>query len=122
MIPSVTVPLALAGSAAAMYLLNFGLDNLSLMALTIAVGFVVDDAILVVENIYQHVEEGMTPLEAAVKGSCEIGFTVGKYARSCGLSTNGVIGRPLTPAFATSALLYKDSSYHIMRRTCVPDD
>ena len=69
MIPSVTVPLALAGSAAAMYLLNFSLDNLSLMALTIAVGFVVDDAIVVVENIYRHVEEGMTPLEAAVKGS-----------------------------------------------------
>ena len=52
-----------------MYLLNFSLDNLSLMALTIAVGFVVDDAIVVVENIYRHVEEGMTPLEAAVKGS-----------------------------------------------------
>ena len=76
MIPSVTVPLALAGSAAAMYLLNFSLDNLSLMALTIAVGFVVDDAIVVVENIYRHVEEGMAPLEAAIKGSREIGFTV----------------------------------------------
>jgi HAE1 family hydrophobic/amphiphilic exporter-1 len=76
LIPSVTVPLALAGSAAAMYLLNFSLDNLSLMALTIAVGFVVDDAIVVVENIYRHVEEGMTPLEAALKGSREIGFTV----------------------------------------------
>ena len=76
MIPSVTVPLALAGSAAAMYLLNFSLDNLSLMALTIAVGFVVDDAIVVVENIYRHVEEGMPPLEAAIRGSREIGFTV----------------------------------------------
>ena len=70
------MPLALAGSAAAMYLLNFSLDNLSLMALTIAVGFVVDDAIVVVENIYRHVEEGMAPLEAAIKGSREIGFTV----------------------------------------------
>ena len=68
LIPSVTVPLALAGSAAAMYLLNFSLDNLSLMALTIAVGFVVDDAIVVVENIYRHVENGETPMEAAVKG------------------------------------------------------
>ena len=58
MIPSITVPLALAGSAAAMYLLNFSLDNLSLMALTIAVGFVVDDAIVVVENIYRHIEDG----------------------------------------------------------------
>jgi HAE1 family hydrophobic/amphiphilic exporter-1 len=76
LIPSVTVPLALLGSFAAMYLLNFSLDNLSLMALTIAVGFVVDDAIVVVENIYRHVEEGIPPLEAALKGSREIGFTV----------------------------------------------
>ena len=62
LIPSITVPLALTGSAAAMYLLNFSLDNLSLMALTIAVGFVVDDAIVVVENIYRHIEEGASPL------------------------------------------------------------
>jgi hydrophobe/amphiphile efflux-1 (HAE1) family protein len=75
-IPAVTVPLALLGSCAAMYLLNFSLDNLSLMALTIAVGFVVDDAIVVVENIYRHIEEGLPPLEAALKGSREIGFTV----------------------------------------------
>jgi hydrophobe/amphiphile efflux-1 (HAE1) family protein len=76
LIPSVTVPLALAGSAAAMYLLNFSLDNLSLMALTIAVGFVVDDAIVVVENIYRHVEHGESPMQAALLGSREIGFTV----------------------------------------------
>ena len=76
LIPSVTVPLALTGSAAAMYLLNFSLDNLSLMALTIAVGFVVDDAIVVVENIYRHIEDGASPMEAALKGSGEIGFTV----------------------------------------------
>src|SRR4051812_37849214 len=76
LIPSVTVPLALTGSAAAMYLLNFSLDNLSLMALTIAVGFVVDDAIVVVENIYRHIEEGEAPLAAALAGSREIGFTV----------------------------------------------
>jgi hydrophobe/amphiphile efflux-1 (HAE1) family protein len=76
LIPSVTVPLALLGSYGAMYLLGFSLDNLSLMALTIAVGFVVDDAIVVVENIYRHVENGETPLEAALKGSREIGFTV----------------------------------------------
>jgi hydrophobe/amphiphile efflux-1 (HAE1) family protein len=75
-IPSITVPLALLGSFAAMYLLNFSLDNLSLMALTIAVGFVVDDAIVVVENIYRHVEHGSPPLEAAIKGAREIGFTV----------------------------------------------
>ena len=64
LIPSITVPLALLGSCAAMYLLNFSLDNLSLMALTIAVGFVVDDAIVVVENIYRHIEHG----DAAVRG------------------------------------------------------
>ncbi|HKD74281.1 MAG TPA: efflux RND transporter permease subunit, partial [Ktedonobacterales bacterium] len=64
------------GSCGAMYLLGFSLDNLSLMALTIAVGFVVDDAIVVVENIYRHVENGEAPLEAALKGSREIGFTV----------------------------------------------
>ena len=75
-IPSVTIPLALLGSFAAMYLLNFTLDNLSLMALTIAVGFVVDDAIVVVENIYRHVEHGEPPFEAALKGAREIGFTV----------------------------------------------
>src|SRR5258708_18305297 len=76
LIPSVTVPLALMGSAAAMYLLNFSLDNLSLMALTIAVGFVVDDAIVVVENIYRHIELGETPFAAAIKGSHEIRFTL----------------------------------------------
>ena len=70
------MPLALLGSFAMMYLLNFSLDNLSLMALTIAVGFVVDDAIVVVENIYRHIEDGMPPFEAALKGSREIGFTV----------------------------------------------
>ena len=75
-IPSITVPLALLGSFAAMFMLNFSLDNISLMGLTIAVGFVVDDAIVVVENIYRHVEDGMTPLEAALKGSREIAFTV----------------------------------------------
>jgi len=75
-IPSVTVPLALFGSCAAMYLLGFSLDNLSLMALTIAVGFVVDDAIVVVENIFRHVEDGETPFEAALTGAREIGFTV----------------------------------------------
>jgi HAE1 family hydrophobic/amphiphilic exporter-1 len=76
LIPSVTVPLALTGSAAAMYMLNFSLDNLSLMALTIAVGFVVDDAIVVVENIHRHVERGESPMAAALQGSREIGFTV----------------------------------------------
>ena len=76
LIPSVTVPLALCGTAAAMYLAGYSLDNLSLMALTIAVGFVVDDAIVMLENIYRYVEEGMTPMDAALKGAGEIGFTI----------------------------------------------
>jgi hydrophobe/amphiphile efflux-1 (HAE1) family protein len=75
-IPGVTVPLALLGTAATMYVLNYSLDNLSLMALTIAVGFVVDDAIVMLENVYRHLETGMSPLEAALKGAGEIGFTI----------------------------------------------
>ncbi len=75
-IPAVTVPLSLLGTAALMYVIGYSLDNLSLMALTIAVGFVVDDAIVMLENIYRHVEAGMSPYEAAVKGSGEIGFTI----------------------------------------------
>ena len=75
-IPGVTVPLALLGTAAMMYMLNFSLDNLSLMALTIAVGFVVDDAIVMLENIYRHLEAGMSPLQATLKGAGEIGFTI----------------------------------------------
>jgi hydrophobe/amphiphile efflux-1 (HAE1) family protein len=118
LIPSVTVPLALAGSAAAMYLLNFSLDNLSLMALTIAVGFVVDDAIVVVENIYRHVENGAPPLEAALKGSREIGFTVLSISFSLIavfiplLLMGGIIGRlfrefalTVTAAIAVSAFV-----------------
>ena len=75
-IPSVAVPLALVGTFAVMYVMGYSLDNLSLMALTIAVGFVVDDAIVMLENIYRHVEEGMRPMAAALKGAGEIGFTI----------------------------------------------
>jgi hydrophobic/amphiphilic exporter-1 (mainly G- bacteria), HAE1 family len=75
-IPGVTVPLALLGTVAMMFVLSFSLDNLSLMALTIAVGFVVDDAIVMLENIYRHIEAGLTPLEATLKGAGEIGFTI----------------------------------------------
>ncbi len=75
-IPGVTVPLALLGTAALMYVVGYSLDNLSLMALTIAVGFVVDDAIVMLENIYRHIEAGLSPYEAAIKGSGEIGFTI----------------------------------------------
>jgi hydrophobe/amphiphile efflux-1 (HAE1) family protein len=75
-IPGVTIPLALLGTCALMYALGFTLDNLSLMGLTIAVGFVVDDAIVMLENIYRHIEEGLSPMEAAYKGAGEIGFTI----------------------------------------------
>ena len=70
------VPLSLAGTFAAMYLLNFSLDNISLMALTISVGFVVDDAIVVIENIVRHAEQGLSPMEATFRGARQIGFTV----------------------------------------------
>ena len=75
-IPSIAVPLALVGTFAVMYGLGYSLDNLSLMALTIAVGFVVDDAIVMIENIQRHLEQGVAPMQAALKGSEEIGFTV----------------------------------------------
>jgi hydrophobe/amphiphile efflux-1 (HAE1) family protein len=117
-IPAVTVPLALLGSFASMYLLNFSLDNLSLMALTIAVGFVVDDAIVVVENIHRHIENGETPMHAALKGSSEIGFTVLSISLSLIavfiplLLMGGIIGRlfrefamTVTASIAVSALV-----------------
>jgi multidrug efflux pump len=75
-IPSLSVPLSIVGTFGAMYLLGFSLDNLSLMALTIATGFVVDDAIVMIENIARYVEDGMEPLEAALRGSEQIGFTI----------------------------------------------
>jgi len=75
-IPSLALPMSIAGTFAVMYLLDYSLDNLSLMALTLAVGFVVDDAIVVLENIVRHMEEGEKPYEAAVKGAYEIGFTI----------------------------------------------
>jgi multidrug efflux pump len=75
-IPSIAVPLSLIGTFAVMYKLGYSLNNLSLMALTIATGFVVDDAIVMVENISRYLEEGLPPLEAALKGAKEIGFTI----------------------------------------------
>jgi multidrug efflux pump len=76
LIPAVAVPVSLVGTFAVMYLLGYTLDNLSLMAMTIATGFVVDDAIVVMENITRHLEDGMAPFAAALKGAEEIGFTV----------------------------------------------
>ena len=99
LIPSVTVPLALVGTLAVMYLCGFSLDNLSLMALTIAVGFVVDDAVVMLENIWRHIEEGMAPFDAALKGAGEIGFTIVSISASLIavfiplLLMGGIVGR-----------------------------
>lgn len=76
LIPAIVVPISLVGSFAAMYMLGFSLNNLTLMALTIATGFVVDDAIVIVENISRHIQNGEPPLSAAIKGLSEVGFTV----------------------------------------------
>jgi multidrug efflux pump len=76
LIPSVAVPVSLIGTFAVMYLCKYSIDNLSLMALTISTGFVVDDAIVVIENITRYLEQGMTPMQAALRGAQEIGFTV----------------------------------------------
>ncbi|MGC9224168.1 MAG: efflux RND transporter permease subunit [Terracidiphilus sp.] len=99
LIPSVAVPVSLIGTFAAMYLFGYSLDNLSLMALTIATGFVVDDAIVVMENITRHVEAGMEPFAAAMQGAREIGFTVFSISMSLIavfipiLMMGGIIGR-----------------------------
>ena len=98
-IPSVTVPLALIGSFALMYPLGYSLDNLSLMGLSIAIGFVVDDAIVMLENIERHVDEGLSPVAAADKGSGEIGFTIVSISLSLVavfiplLLMGGIVGR-----------------------------
>src|SRR6202022_4040446 len=98
-IASIVVPLALAGTFGFMYLFHFSLDNISLMALTVCVGFVVDDAIVVIENIVRHLEEGLTPIEAALKGARQIGFTIVSISISLVavfiplLFMGGVIGR-----------------------------
>jgi multidrug efflux pump len=98
-IPSVAVPVSIIATFGAMYLLGYTLDNLSLMGLTIATGFVVDDAIVVIENIMRHVENGMKPMQAAIKGGEEIGFTVLSMSISLIavfipiLMMSGVVGR-----------------------------
>ncbi len=99
LIPAVAVPTSLIGTFAAMYLFGYSLDNLSLMALTVATGFVVDDAIVVMENITRHLESGMEPFAAALKGAREIGFTVLSMSTSLVavfipiLMMGGIVGR-----------------------------
>lgn len=98
-IPAVSVPISLIGTFGVMYLFNYSLDNLSLMGLSIAVGFVVDDAIVMIENISRHIEEGQSPLQAALQGAGEIGFTIISISVSLVavfiplLLMGGVIGR-----------------------------
>lgn len=110
LIPGATVPLAIMGTAAVMYLIGYSLNNLSLMALTIAVGFVVDDAIVMLENIYRHVENGMSPLKAALQGSEEISFTIVSISVSLVavfiplLLMGGIVGR-LFREFAVTVTL-----------------
>jgi multidrug efflux pump len=98
-IPSISVPVSIIATFGAMYLIGYTLDNLSLMALTIATGFVVDDAIVVIENITRHLESGMKPMQAALKGAQEIGFTVLSMSLSLIavfipiLMMSGIVGR-----------------------------
>ena len=99
MIPSVAVPVSLIGTFGVMYLCHYSLDNLSLMAMTISTGFVVDDAIVVIENITRHLEQGMPPMDAALRGAREIGFTVVSISLSLVtvftpiLLMGGIVGR-----------------------------
>ena len=101
LIPSLALPLSVVGPFAVMYLFGFSLNNLSLMALTLAVGFVVDDAIVMLENIVRHIERGEKPMTAAIKGSREIGFTIISMTLSLGavfipiLFMGGILGRLL---------------------------
>jgi multidrug efflux pump len=138
-IPSVAVPLSLVGTFAVMYMLGYSLDNLSLMALTISTGFVVDDAIVMIENIDRYIEEGHTPLEAALQGSGQIGFTivsltvsliavlipllfmgdiVGRLFRefavtlSVTILLSAIISLTLTPMMCSLLLRHKDEAKH----------
>lgn len=109
-IPSITVPLSLLGTFGGMYLLGFSLNNLSLMALTIATGFVVDDAVVVLENISRHIEDGMKPFAAALQGAKEVGFTVLSMSISLIavfipiLFMSGIVGRLLREFAITLSL------------------
>ena len=116
-IPSVTVPLSLMGTLALMYLVGYSLDNISLMALTISVGFVVDDAIVMLENIVRHIEDGMEPYEAALKGSGEIAFTIISISISLVavfiplLLLGGVIGRLFREFAVTTTMCIAVSAF-----------
>jgi len=134
LIPAVAVPVSLIGTCAVMYLCNFSLDNLSLMALAIASGFVVDDAIVVMENITRHLEAGMTPVEASLQGAREIGFTVFSISISLIavfiplLLMGGIIGRlfrefaiTLSSAILVSMLISLTTTPMMCSRVLIPD-
>jgi HAE1 family hydrophobic/amphiphilic exporter-1 len=116
-IPSVTVPLSLLGACGLMYMMSYSLDNISLMALTISVGFVVDDAIVMLENIVRHIEDGMRPYEAALKGSGEIAFTIVSISISLIavfiplLLLGGIIGRLFREFAATTTMCIGVSAF-----------
>jgi HAE1 family hydrophobic/amphiphilic exporter-1 len=116
-IPAVAVPLSLVGTFAVMYLLGYSLDNLSLMGLTIAVGFVIDDAIVMLENIYRYIEKGMRPLDAAIKGAGEIGFTIVSISLSLIavfiplLLMGGIVGRLFREFAVTVAVAVAVSAF-----------
>ncbi len=134
LIPAVAVPVSLIGTCAVMYLCGFSLDNLSLMALAIASGFVVDDAIVVMENITRHLEEGLTPMQAALKGAQEIGFTVFSISVSLIavfiplLLMGGIIGRlfrefaiTLSTAILVSMVVSLTTTPMMCSRVLVPE-
>ena len=133
-IPAVAVPVSLIGTCAVMYLFNFSLDNLSLMALAIASGFVVDDAIVVMENITRHLEKGLAPIEAALRGAAEIGFTVFSISISLIavfiplLLMGGIIGRlfrefaiTLSAAIVVSMLISLTTTPMMCSRVLIPE-
>ncbi len=135
LIPSVAVPLAIVGTFAVMYVCGYSLNNLSLMALTICTGFVVDDAIVVLENIMRHVEAGMAPYEAALLGAREIGFTVVSMSTSLIavfipiLMMSGIVGRlfhefavTLSAAIAVSLVVSLTTTPMLCARFLKPHD
>ncbi|MFM8283917.1 MAG: multidrug efflux RND transporter permease subunit [Planctomycetaceae bacterium] len=138
-IPGVAVPLSLVGTCAVMHLLGYSLNNLTLMALTISTGFVVDDAIVMIENVVRHLERGMRPLEAALQGAAEIGFTivslsvslvavlipllfmgdiVGRLFREFAVTlavtilVSAVVSLTLTPMMCATLLVHRDEARH----------
>ena len=126
-IPSVTVPVSLLGACALMYMMSYTLDNISLMALTISVGFVVDDAIVMLENIVRHIEDGMKPYDAALKGSSEIAFTIVSISISLVavfiplLLLGGIIGRLFREFAVTTAMCIGVSAFVALTLTPMMD-